>query len=221
MKRRIAEILDAQRGAKRNSLIPILQEIQESEGFLSQEAVSEVGSRLGIPTSKIYGVATFYNQFTFSPRGYYHVVLCNGSSCHLSGAEELVKEIGKLLEIKDGETTRDGLFSLEVQSCIGACGQAPVVSVNGEYYTNVTIKKIRDIEQEVIRKGETQLFIEAPYRNDALLADILDSCRPATLLCIAADITLETEFIKTLAVATWKRKKPALHKRPVMFLLGK
>ena len=83
------------------------------------------------------------------------------------------------------------------------------------------IKRIREIEQEVIRQGETQLFIEAPYRNDALLADILESCRPSTLLCIAADITMETEFISTRPVAFWKRKKPALHKRPVMFLLGK
>ena len=83
------------------------------------------------------------------------------------------------------------------------------------------IKRIREIEQEVIRTGETQLFIEAPYRNDALLADILDSCRSTTLLCIAADITMDTEFIYTKAVASWKRKKPALHKRPVLFLLGK
>jgi 16S rRNA (cytidine1402-2'-O)-methyltransferase len=83
------------------------------------------------------------------------------------------------------------------------------------------IKRIQEIEQEVVRKGETQLFIEAPYRNDALLADILDHCRPSTWLCIAADITMETEFISTRTVSSWKRKKPALHKRPVLFLLGR
>ena len=83
------------------------------------------------------------------------------------------------------------------------------------------IRMIREIEQVVFRKDETQMFIEAPYRNDALLADILESCNPSTLLCIAADITLDTEFIKTQTVSSWKKEKPALHKRPVIFLLGK
>jgi 16S rRNA (cytidine1402-2'-O)-methyltransferase len=83
------------------------------------------------------------------------------------------------------------------------------------------IRKIREIEQVVVRKGETQIFIEAPYRNDALLTDILENCHPSTLLCIAADITLDTEFIKTQPVSSWKKKKPALHKRPVIFLLGR
>ncbi len=83
------------------------------------------------------------------------------------------------------------------------------------------IKKIREIEQVALRKNETQLFIEAPYRNDALLSDILESCRSSTLLCIAADITLESEYIFTRIVAAWRTKKPALHKRPVIFLLGK
>ena len=83
------------------------------------------------------------------------------------------------------------------------------------------IKKIREIEQVAIRKGETQLFIEAPYRNDALLADILETCHPSTLLCIAADITLDTEFIFTLSAGSWKKKKPTLHKRPALFLIGR
>ena len=82
------------------------------------------------------------------------------------------------------------------------------------------IKKIRELEQMAIRKEETQLFIEAPYRNDALLTDILDNCHPSTRLCIAADITLDSEFIYTLTAGEWKKKKPALHKRPVLFLIG-
>ncbi|MEA3462010.1 MAG: SAM-dependent methyltransferase [Bacteroidota bacterium] len=83
------------------------------------------------------------------------------------------------------------------------------------------IKKIRELEQVAIRKGVTQLFIEAPYRNDALLADILETCHSSTRLCIAADITLETEFIFTKSTGAWKKKKPALHKRPVLFLIGR
>jgi len=83
------------------------------------------------------------------------------------------------------------------------------------------IRKIKEIEQVLYRKGDTQMFIEAPYRNDALLADILANCNPSTLLCIAADITLDTEFIKTRTISSWKKEKPALHKRPVIFLLGR
>jgi len=83
------------------------------------------------------------------------------------------------------------------------------------------IKKLRELEQVAIRKGQTQMFIEAPYRNDALLTDILDTCQPSMRLCFAADITLDTEFIYTLTAGEWKKKKPALHKRPVLFLLGR
>ncbi|MBE9518931.1 MAG: SAM-dependent methyltransferase [Bacteroidetes bacterium] len=83
------------------------------------------------------------------------------------------------------------------------------------------IKKIKELEQKVIRSGETQLFIEAPYRNDGLLADILDTCQASTRLCIAADITLDSEFIFTKTSGAWKKKKPALHKRPVLFLIGR
>ena len=83
------------------------------------------------------------------------------------------------------------------------------------------IRRIREIEQDVKRKGNTQVFIEAPYRNDAMLSDILDTCEPSTLLCIAADITLDTEFIRTRSISAWKNQKPSLHKRPVIFLLGR
>jgi len=83
------------------------------------------------------------------------------------------------------------------------------------------IRKLKEIETVVQRTGATQLFIEAPYRNNALLDDLLDHCNPSTKLCVAADITLNTEFIKTLTVKEWKIKKPALHKRPVIFLLGR
>ena len=83
------------------------------------------------------------------------------------------------------------------------------------------VSKIREIEQVALRKNETQLFMETPYRNDALLSDILEHCIPSTRLCIAADITLDSEFIQARTVAQWKRKKPALHKRPVIFLLGR
>jgi NADH:ubiquinone oxidoreductase subunit E len=142
---RIGEILNQFPQIKRNALIPLLQAVQDEFGYISEEAISRIGAHLSLPTSKIYGLATFYNQFSFTPRGYYHMVLCNGTSCHMSGSGELLSEISKLLEIKEGETTRDGLFSLEVQSCIGACGQSPLMAVNGEYHSGISVKEIREI----------------------------------------------------------------------------
>ena len=142
---RIEEILKRFPQIKRNALIPLLQAVQDEFGYISEEAISRIGTHLLLPSSKVYGLATFYNQFSFSQRGYYHVVLCNGTSCHMAGSGELLNEISKLLEIEDGQTTRDGLFSLEVQSCIGACGQSPVMSVNGEYYSRLTVKEVREI----------------------------------------------------------------------------
>ena len=142
---RIDVILQRFPQIKRNALIPLLQAVQDEFGYISEEAISRIGSHLSLPTSKVYGLATFYNQFSFSQRGYYHVVLCNGTACHMGGSGELLSEISKMLEIEDGETTRDGLFSLEVQSCIGACGQSPVMAVNGEYYSEVTVKRVREI----------------------------------------------------------------------------
>ena len=141
----INEILQRFPQIKRNALIPLLQAVQDEFGYISEEAIARIGAHLSLPTSKVYGLATFYNQFSFSPRGFYHVVLCNGSSCHMSGSGDLLSEVSKLLEIKDGETTRDGLFSLEVQSCIGACGQSPVMAVNGNYHSGISVKEVREI----------------------------------------------------------------------------
>jgi NADH-quinone oxidoreductase subunit E len=152
MKKGIAEILDARSDAKRDSLIPILQEIQEREGFLSQEAVSEVGNRLGIPTSKIYGVATFYNQFRFEPKGKYHIQVCRGTACHVLGSATVLDKLEKTLKVKAGQTTREGLFSIEVVACIGACGLAPVISVNGEFYAKVTEQSMEEIIENLKKK---------------------------------------------------------------------
>ncbi len=137
MKNGMTEILETKGKAKRDSLIPILQEIQESDGFLSEVSVAEVGNRLGIPTSKIYGVATFYNQFRFEPKGQNHIQVCRGTACHVLGSATVLEQIEKKLKVKAGQTTRDGQFSIEVVACIGACGLAPVISINGEFHAKV------------------------------------------------------------------------------------
>jgi NADH-quinone oxidoreductase E subunit len=145
MKREVADILETRNGAKRDSLIPILQDIQESEGFLSEKSVAEVGRKLGIPTSKIYGVATFYNQFRFEPKGKYHIQVCRGTACHVLGSATVLTQIEKKLKVKSGQTTRDGQFSIEVVACIGACGLAPVIAVNGEFHAKVTPESLEQI----------------------------------------------------------------------------
>lgn len=145
MKREVADILETRSRAKRDSLIPILQEIQESEGFLSEKSVAEVGRKLGIPTSKIYGVATFYNQFRFEPKGQYHIQVCRGTACHVLGSATVLSQIEKKLKVKSGQTTRDGQFSIEVVACIGACGLAPVIAVNGEFHAKVTPESLEQI----------------------------------------------------------------------------
>lgn len=145
MKTNIDIILEKYENVGRDNLIPLLQEIQEKEGYISEEAIVKTGKKLNLPTSKIYGVATFYNQFRFEPIGKYHIQVCRGTACHVLGSATVLQELESMLKIKAGQTTRDGLFSIEVVACIGACGLAPVISINGEFYANVTSEKIKEI----------------------------------------------------------------------------
>jgi NADH-quinone oxidoreductase subunit E len=131
--------------AKRDALIPILQDVQEAHGYLSREAILRIGEHLGLPASKIYGVATFYNQFRFQPNGKFHVQVCRGTACHVKNSLAVLEALKQTLNVGPGQTTRDGLFSLEVVACIGACGLAPVITINGEFFAGVTPKKVRDI----------------------------------------------------------------------------
>lgn len=145
MKTAVDEILDSYQDSSRDVLIPLLQEIQEKNGYLSEEAIVKTGRKLKIPTSKIYGVATFYNQFRFEPKGKYHIQVCRGTACHVLGSLTVLQELESVLKIKAGQTTRDGLFSIEVVACIGACGLAPVINLNGEFHANMTAESIKNI----------------------------------------------------------------------------
>ena len=131
--------------AARNALIPILQDVQQEHGYLSRDAVIRIGKHLRLPASKIYGVATFYNQFRFQPQGENHVQVCRGTACHVKGSAAILEAVKRELKIDAGQTSRDGKFSLEVVACIGACGLAPVICVNGEFHAGVTTKSITRI----------------------------------------------------------------------------
>jgi len=145
MRSRIEAIIEKHPGAGRETLIPVLQEVQASEGYLSRDAVITVGRHLKLPASKIYGVATFYNQFRFEPQGKYHVQVCRGTACHVKGSAAVMARLQRELGIKPDQTTRDGLFSLEVVACIGACGLAPVISINGNFHANLVSDDIPGI----------------------------------------------------------------------------
>jgi NADH-quinone oxidoreductase subunit E len=154
MKSTVLEILQEYPNAGHDSLIPILQQVQDKLGFLSEEAVVEVGKHLKMPASKIFGVATFYNQFRFTQPGKYHVQVCRGTACHVLGSATVLDEIEKQLKIKSSQTTRDKLFSLEVVACIGACGLAPVISINGEFHAKVTTDSIKSIFEDYRNREE-------------------------------------------------------------------
>jgi NADH-quinone oxidoreductase E subunit len=148
----IEPILKRYRDAKRDALIPVLQDVQEACGYVSREAVVRIGRHLGLPASKVYGVATFYNQFRFKPKGKYHVMVCRGTACHVKGSLKLLETATKLLNLKPGETSRDRLFSLEVVACMGACGLGPVVNLNGEFHAKVTPRQLARILNECRQK---------------------------------------------------------------------
>jgi NADH-quinone oxidoreductase E subunit len=130
---------------RRDALIPLLQDVQDSCGYLSRAAVVRIGEHLKLPASKVYGVATFYNQFRFQPLGRYHVQVCRGTACHVKGSQQTLAAIQRTLKVAPGQTTRDGLFSLEVVACLGACGLAPLIAVNGEFHASATSDRISRI----------------------------------------------------------------------------
>ncbi len=141
----IQEILARHPRAGRDSLVAILQEVQERDGYVSEAAAAQIGAHLGLATSKVFGVATFYNQFRFTPPGRCHIQVCRGTACHVNNSAEILAALERELEIKAGQTTRNGDFSLEVVACIGACGQAPVITTNGEFHAKMTPKRMRRV----------------------------------------------------------------------------
>ncbi len=147
----VGALLDRFPGARREDLIPILQAVQEHYGYLSRPAMLEIGRRLNLPVSKVYGVATFYNQFRFQPLGKVHCQVCRGTACHVKGSAAVLDALRQHLKIDPGQTTRDGRYSLEVVACLGACGLAPVVAINGEFHAGVA----PDAVQKLLRRYDS------------------------------------------------------------------
>lgn len=141
---RLEEILSRHKRDAGN-LIPILQETQRAYGYLSQEAMQRIADFAGVPLGKVYGVATFYTLFATSPKGRHVIRVCESAPCHVRGAEEIFASLEAELGIAPGETTRDGLFTLEYTSCLGVCGVAPAMMIDETVYGNLTPARIKEI----------------------------------------------------------------------------
>lgn len=145
MKEELETILANYSTSDRSGLIPLLQDVQEKFGYLSEELIVLVGRHYQMPTSKIYGLATFYNQFRFEPKGKYHIELCSGTACYVEGYTTILAYLEEKTRSKAGHGTRDGSFSIELVPCIGACAFAPAMLVNGKIYARLSLAKIDEI----------------------------------------------------------------------------
>jgi len=140
-------------GKKKGVLIPLLQDVQKEYGYVPHEAVELIAKELKIYPVEIYGVLTFYTQFYLTPRGKHTIRVCQGTACHVMGGKEILDYLSDRLKIKDGETTKDGNFSLERVACLGCCGMAPVVQVDNDFYGNCTIQMVDEMLDKY-KKGD-------------------------------------------------------------------
>ena len=130
---------------QRDSLIAILNEVQEKYGYIPKQSQIEISKYLEMPMAEIYGVITFYSRFTTTPKGKYNIAVCLGTACFVKGSQSILERIKERLKISGGETTPDGKFSIDEVRCVGACGLAPVFMVNDEVYGNATVKMVDEV----------------------------------------------------------------------------
>lgn len=131
---------------RNGNLIPVLNETQKQIGYLPPEVQEYIANKLSLPLSKVYGVATFYTQFSLEPKGEYVIYVCDGTACHVRKSQNILHAIREKIGIEEGEkTTDDKRFTLETVSCLGACGLAPVVTIDGKVYGKMTPESIKEI----------------------------------------------------------------------------
>lgn len=136
----------------KSNLIQVLNGVQEYYGYIPKDAMIYISEEMNIPVAEIYGVVTFYSRFSLKPKGKYNICVCQGTACFVKGAERILDKVKQELGIEVGETTEDGKFSLEPTRCLGACGLAPVFTINGEVYGNATVEKVKKVLDELKAK---------------------------------------------------------------------
>ncbi|HHT57608.1 complex I 24 kDa subunit family protein [Herbinix luporum] len=141
---KLLKVIAEHKGDK-GALMPILQQAQEIYGYLPIEVQTVISNELDIPLEKVYGVVTFYSQFSLNPKGKYKISVCLGTACYVKGAGDILDKLKETLKISDGECTEDRKFSLESCRCIGACGLAPVITINEDVYGKITADDVEDI----------------------------------------------------------------------------
>ncbi|MBQ9915529.1 MAG: NAD(P)H-dependent oxidoreductase subunit E [Clostridia bacterium] len=141
---KLHEVIGKYKGTK-GALIPVLHEAQEIYGYLPIEVQTIISQELGVTMAEIYGVVTFYTQFTTQPKGKYKIGVCLGTACYVKGSGDILNKIKEKLGIKEGECTPDGKFSIDATRCIGACGLAPVLTVNDDVYGKLTVDDVEGI----------------------------------------------------------------------------
>ena len=144
IKKEVGEILNQFTHDKEN-LITILNEVQMKYGYIPKIAQMEIADYLDIALAEVYGVITFYSRFTLVPKGKYNVSICLGTACFVKGSREILERAKAKLGIEEGQTTADGKFSLDTTRCVGACGLAPVFTINDEVYGKATVKKLDEV----------------------------------------------------------------------------
>ncbi|HOJ18189.1 MAG: NADH-quinone oxidoreductase subunit NuoE [Ignavibacteriales bacterium] len=140
----------------KSAIIPLLQDVQQIYGYLPEKVLLEVAKFTGLALSRVYGIATFYNQFRLTPLGENIIRVCRGTACHVKGSANILYTLEQELKIQAGETTRDKKFTLEVVSCIGACSIAPVITVNDDYFGRLTTKEIPGILKKYANKPKAE-----------------------------------------------------------------
>ena len=137
-------------------LMLVLSETQKEYGYIPLEVQELISKELNIPVSDIYGVVTFYSFFSLEPKGRYVIGVCLGTACYVKGGQNLLDKFAELLKIKAGQTSEDGLFTLDALRCIGACGIAPAISINGKVYPKVTLSQVQTIIDEYRKKSKEE-----------------------------------------------------------------
>ena len=137
---------------EKDNLIQMLNEVQEHYGYVPMHVQKELSEFLNVPMAEIYGVVTFYSRFSLEPQGKYKISVCLGTACFVKGSQKIMDRLVDRLKIKEGETTKDGLFTIEQTRCVGACGLAPVFTVNGEVYGKASVQKLDQVLDELIKK---------------------------------------------------------------------
>ena len=135
----------AEHKGKEGAVIPVLHQAQEIYGYLPIEVQEMISEGLDVPLAEIYGIVTFYTQFSLNPKGKYHIGVCLGTACYVKGSGDILNKIKEILGIEVGECTPDGLFSIEATRCIGACGLAPVLTVNDDVYGRLVVDDVEGI----------------------------------------------------------------------------